>query len=181
MVLRRLRTPGFHFTRKHRVQAVCRPKVYTLLMPDMNLNSWPTGRLLSTAARLVEHSWNEKLAGAGLTHAGVIALDVLSSAEEPMSQAKIAQRVRVQNQTMGKTLSRLQAWGYIRRQPSPSDRRSQVVSITDLGARVINEAREVDRTVLIRAAGDGGKLRTELQTIVRLLASHAKEIKPENA
>lgn len=147
-------------------------------MPDMN--SWPTGRLLSTAARLVEHSWNEKLADSGLTHAGVIALDVLSRAEEPMSQAKIAQRVRVQNQTMGKTLSRLHAWGYIRRQPSPSDRRSQAVSITDLGARVINEAREVDRTVLIRAAGDGDKLRKELQTIVRLLAAHAKEIKPEN-
>ncbi|WAJ35253.1 MarR family transcriptional regulator [Arthrobacter sp. FX8] len=144
------------------------------------MNSWPTGRLLSTAARLVEHSWNEKLAAAGLTHAGVIALDVLSRAKEPMSQTKIAQRVRVQNQTMGKTLSRLQAWGYIRRQPSPSDRRSQVVSITDLGTRVINEAREVDRTVLTHAAADGDKLRKELQTIVRQLASHTNEIKPGN-
>ncbi len=147
-------------------------------MPDMD--SWPTGRLLSTAARLVEHSWNEKLTGVGLTHAGVIALDVLSTAEEPMSQAKIAQRVRVQNQTMGKTLSRLEASGYIRRQPSTSDRRSQVVSITDLGARVIKEAREVDRAVLTRAAVDGEKLRKELQSIVLLLASQAKEIKPGN-
>lgn len=150
-----------------------RPKFYNSRMPDMD--SWPTGRLLSTAARLVEHSWNEKLADAGLTHAGVIALDVLSAAEEPMSQAMIAQKVRVQNQTMGKTLSRLEAWGYIRRQPSPSDRRSQVVSITDVGARVINEAREVDRTVLTRVPVDGDKLRKELQTIVLLLASGAKE------
>lgn len=142
-------------------------------MPDMN--SWPTGRLLSTAARLVEHSWNEKLAHAGLTHAGVIALDVLSRAEEPMSQAKIAQRVRVQNQTMGKTLTRLEAWAYIRRQPSPSDRRRQVVSITDLGARVISEAREVDRTVLTHSAADGGNLRKELQAIVHLLASNARQ------
>lgn len=144
-------------------------------MPDMD--SWPTGRLLSTAARLVEHSWNEKLAGASLTHAGVIALDVLSAAEEPMSQAMIAQKVRVQNQTMGKTLARLEAWGYIRRQPSPSDRRSQVVSITDVGARVINEAREVDRTVLTRVSVDGDKLRKELQTIVLLLA-RSQGIKP---
>lgn len=134
------------------------------------MDSWPTGRLLSTAARLVEHSWNEKLAGVGLTHAGVIALDVLSAAEEPMSQTMIAQRIRVQSQTMGKTLSRLEARGYIRRQPSPSDRRSQVVSITDVGIRVINEAREVDRTLLESAAVDGDKLRKELQTIVRLLA-----------
>jgi MarR family transcriptional regulator, organic hydroperoxide resistance regulator len=145
-------------------------------MPNMDL--WPTGRLLSTAARLVEHSWNEKLAGAGLTHAGVIALDVLSAAEEPMSQSMIAQKVRVQNQTMGKTLSRLEARGYIRRQPSPSDRRSQVVSITDTGVQVINAAREVDRTVLTDVAVDGDKLRKELQTIVRLLASQAKESSP---
>ncbi|MEW1808852.1 MarR family transcriptional regulator [Pseudarthrobacter sp. NPDC080039] len=147
-------------------------------MPDMN--SWPTGRLLSTAGRLVEHSWNEKLADAGLTHAGVIALDVLSRAEEPMSQTKIAQRVRVQNQTMGKTLSRLEAWAYICREPSPSDRRSQVVSITDLGARVINEVSDVDRTLLTHTATDGGRLRKELQTIVRVLASRSNEIKPEN-
>lgn len=139
------------------------------------MDSWPTGRLLSTAARLVEHSWNEKLVGDGLTHAGVIALDVLSAAEEPMSQSMIAQKVRVQTQTMGKTLSRLEARGYIRRELSPSDRRSQVVSITDIGARVINEAREVDRTVLERVAVDGDKLRKELQTIVLLLASAAKE------
>ena len=92
-----------------------------------------------------------------------------------MSQAKIAQRVRVQNQTMGKTLTRLEAWAYIRRQPSPSDRRSQVVSITDLGARVISEAREVDRTVLTHSAADGGNLRKELQAIVQLLASNAKQ------
>lgn len=149
------------------------PKSYDSLMPDME--SWPTGRLLSTAARLVEHSWNEKLTGAGLTHAGVIALDVLSAAKEPMSQAMIAQKVRVQSQTMGKTLSRLEAWGYISRQPSPSDRRSQVVSITDAGARVIDEVREVDRRVLQRVAVDGDKLRKELQTIVLLLASRAEE------
>jgi MarR family transcriptional regulator, organic hydroperoxide resistance regulator len=149
------------------------PKFYNSRMPDMDL--WPTGRLLSTAARLVEHSWNEKLAGSGLTHAGVIALDVLSAAEEPMSQSMIAQRIRVQNQTMGKTLSRLEARGYIRREPSPSDRRSQVVSITDAGARVLNEAREVDRTLLERVAVDGDKLRKELQTIVRLLAPGARE------
>lgn len=142
------------------------------------MNSWPTGRLLSTAARLVEHSWDERLAKAGLTHAGVIALDVLSKAEEPMNQAKIAQRVRVQNQTMGKTLSRLEAWGYIRRQTSPSDRRSQVVSITGLGAQVINDAREADRTVLTRVAVDADRLRKELQTIVHLLAPHAKDVEP---
>lgn len=143
---------------------------------SLSMDSWPTGRLLSTAARLVEHSWNQKLAGVGLTHAGVIVLDVLSATEQPMSQAMIAQRVRVRNPTMGKTLSRLEARGHIRRQPSPSDGRSHVVSITDLGARAIIEAHEVDRTILTHAPVDGDRLRKELQTIVVLLASSAREI-----
>ena len=46
-------------------------------MPDMRL--WPTGRLLSTAARLLEHAWNEKLNDIGLNYAGLITLDVLAA------------------------------------------------------------------------------------------------------
>ena len=108
------------------------------------MDRWPTGRLLSTAARLVEHSWNEKLGAIGLTHAGVIAMEVLS-ANGPMTQAQLAQLVRVQAQTMGKTLSRLEAHGHISRQRSTSDRRSQVVSLTDQGRQAVT------------AAGDGCK------------------------
>ena len=89
---------------------------------------------MSTAARLVEHAWNEKLGDIGLTHAGVIALDVLA-ANGPMTQASLAQIVRVQAQTIGKTLMRLEAYGYVVRQRSQSDRRSQVVSITAAGLR----------------------------------------------
>ncbi|GAA4054586.1 hypothetical protein GCM10023063_48850 [Arthrobacter methylotrophus] len=73
------------------------------LMPDME--RWPTGRLLSTAARLVEHAWNEKLRGMGLTHAGVIVMKVLA-VKGPTTQSMLAQIVRVQAQTMGKTLTR---------------------------------------------------------------------------
>ena len=56
-------------------------------------NQWPTNRLLSTAARLVEHAWNENLASLGITHAGVMALDVLRS-EGSMTQAQLAHQVR---------------------------------------------------------------------------------------
>lgn len=65
---------------------------------------WTTPRLLSTAARLVEHAWNEQLAAVGLTHAGVAVLEVLET-EGPMAQARLAAEVRVQTQTMGKTLA----------------------------------------------------------------------------
>ena len=141
-------------------------------MPDIRL--WPTGRLLSTAARLVEHAWNEKLGDIGLTHAGVIALDVLA-ANGPMTQSSLAQIVRVQAQTIGKTLMRLEAHGYVSRQRSQSDRRSQVVSITGAGTSAREQARDLERTVLATADVDTDMLRAELQTIVRALASREDE------
>jgi DNA-binding MarR family transcriptional regulator len=134
------------------------------------MDQWPTGRLLSTAARLVEHSWNEKLGAIGLTHAGVIAIEVLN-AQGPMTQAQLAQYVRVQAQTMGKTLSRLEAHGHIARVRSTSDRRSHVVSLTERGKEAAAAAVEMERTVLAAATIDPDVLRQELKAVVRELAS----------
>ncbi|BCW19551.1 MarR family transcriptional regulator [Pseudarthrobacter enclensis] len=134
------------------------------------MDHWPTGRLLSTAARLVEHSWNEKLAAIGLTHAGVIAIEVLA-AQGPMTQAQLAQYVRVQAQTMGKTLSRLEAHGHIARVRSTSDRRSHVVSLTERGQQAVAEAVEMERSVLASSSIDPEALRQELKSVVRELAS----------
>ena len=134
------------------------------------MDRWPTGRLLSTAARLVEHSWNEKLGAIGLTHAGVIAIEVLA-AQGPMTQAQLAQFVRVQAQTMGKTLSRLEAHGHISRSRSTSDRRSHVVSLTDQGPEAVAAAVEMERSVLAAASIDPDVLRQELQAVVRELAT----------
>ncbi|MEX5249932.1 MarR family winged helix-turn-helix transcriptional regulator, partial [Kocuria sp. CPCC 205260] len=102
-------------------------------------NQWPTNRLLSTAARLVEHAWNENLASLGITHAGVMALDVLRS-EGSMTQAQLAHQVRVQAQTMGKTLHRLEVHGHITRSRNALDRRSHMVSISPAGERVLVDA-----------------------------------------
>ncbi|OAE02207.1 MarR family transcriptional regulator [Arthrobacter sp. OY3WO11] len=134
------------------------------------MDHWPTGRLLSTAARLVEHSWNEKLGAIGLTHAGVIAIEVLD-VQGPMTQAQLAQYVRVQAQTMGKTLSRLEAHGHIVRVRSTSDRRSHVVSLTEQGKEAVAAAVEMERSVLASASIDPDLLRQELQAVVRELAS----------
>ncbi|WP_445156174.1 MarR family winged helix-turn-helix transcriptional regulator [Arthrobacter sp. Hor0625] len=134
------------------------------------MERWPTGRLLSTAARLVEHSWNEKLGAIGLTHAGVIAMEVLS-AQGPMTQAQLAQLVRVQAQTMGKTLSRLEAHGHISRERSPSDRRSHVVTLTERGREAVVTAADMERSVLAAASIDPDALRHELKSVVRELAN----------
>jgi MarR family transcriptional regulator, organic hydroperoxide resistance regulator len=136
-------------------------------MPD--IERWPTGRLLSTAARLVEHAWDENLRSIGLTHAGVIALEVLS-ATGPITQTALAQIVRVQAQTMGQTLSRLETHGHISRRRSSEDRRVHVVSLTDAGREALERAVESEQQVLAQVSIDTSMFRQELKVVVRELA-----------
>lgn len=137
-------------------------------MPD--LNDWTTPRLLSTAARLVEHAWNEKLAVLGLTHAGVIALEVLD-AEGAMVQARLSTKVQVQAQTMGQTLSRLEAHGHITRERSHLDGRSQRVAVSQLGKTALVQAQELDRNLTPGVETDIEELRDQLTTLVRGLGT----------
>ncbi|MHA7293707.1 MarR family winged helix-turn-helix transcriptional regulator [Arthrobacter sp. HLT1-21] len=137
-------------------------------MPD--LEQWPTGRLLTTAARLVEHAWNEQLVSLGVTHAGVIALGVLAS-QGPMTQANLAQIVRVQAQTMGKTLSRLETRGHVSRTRNDLDRRSHVVSITDAGSSVLLMAKDIERTLITGEGLVSDELRVHLQGVIRELGA----------
>lgn len=136
-------------------------------MPD--IERWPTGRLLSTAARLVEHAWDESLRSIGLTHAGVIAMQVLA-ATGPATQTVLAQIVRVQAQTMGQTLTRLEAHGHITRRRHPDDRRVQLVSLTDDGSQALKRAAEAERQVLAQLSIDNSMFRHELKVLVRELA-----------
>ncbi|NMR29179.1 MarR family winged helix-turn-helix transcriptional regulator [Crystallibacter degradans] len=135
-----------------------------------DLNNWPTPRLLSTAARLVEHAWNEKLAALGLTHAGVTALQVLK-AEGPMVQSRLAAKIRVQASTMGNTLSRLEAHGHVTRVTNPADRRSQQVDVTGLGKTALEQARELERELTDGADAGVEELRERLAVIIRMLGA----------
>jgi MarR family transcriptional regulator, organic hydroperoxide resistance regulator len=132
-------------------------------MPD--LDSWPTPRLLSTAARMVEHAWNERLASLGLTHAGAIALEVLETGG-PVVQAQLAVKARVKPQTMSRTLARLEAHGYITRL-NEANRRGQPVAISEPGRRALAQVYELERD-LITGSGIGlEELRERLAAIVR--------------
>ena len=96
------------------------------------MGEWPTGRLLSTASRLVEHAWLDALAEHGLSHAGLIALHLVG--EEPTNQTDLATRARVENQTMSRTLDRLEREGFI-------------VTRTPAGAAAWESARNLERNV----------------------------------
>src|ERR1700709_257014 len=106
------------------------------------MSEWPTGRLLSRAARLVAHAWAEALEKQGLTHAGLIALHLLDAG--PLSQTELAKRARVENQTMSRTIERLEREGFVARRADSMDRRRQVVTRTDAGERVWQRTRTLE-------------------------------------
>lgn len=126
--------------------------------------AWPTGRLLSTAARLVEHAWAEALEAQGLTHAGLIALHLLDGG--PLSQTELARLARVQTQTMSRTIERLEREGFVRREPDAADRRRLVVTRTDLGAAAWGRTRSLEGDVF-PALSDPDQLRATLLEIIR--------------
>lgn len=133
-------------------------------MPDME--RWPTSRLLSTAARLVELAWNEKLRPLGLTYPAVLTLDAVAAAG-PIAPGKLAQNIRVQAQTIGPLLARLESRGFIVREANRFDRRGQLVSITALGKELLEQSHGLENAALANVDLDSESLRKELIAIVR--------------
>ncbi|MGJ6121437.1 MarR family transcriptional regulator [Mycolicibacterium sp. Y3] len=132
------------------------------------LESWPTGRLLSMAARLIEQSWEHVLRDYHLTSAGLVVLHVVASG--PATQREIAQACRVTDQTASRTIERLERLGYVSRHVDPGDERRKSVTSTSSGHQVYKSLVERERNdpVLIAAIGDDTReLRRILIELVR--------------
>jgi DNA-binding MarR family transcriptional regulator len=61
--------------------------------------------------------------------------------EGPLSTADLAAAERVRQQSMGQTLSELEAQALVSRSPDPSDKRRTLLDLTDEGRRVLAEER----------------------------------------
>ncbi|PYG00976.1 DNA-binding transcriptional regulator, MarR family [Georgenia satyanarayanai] len=125
--------------------------------------TWPTGRLLSAAARRVERAWDAYLGQWGLSHASVPVLVVL--ARGSLSQREIAAQMHVTEQTIGRVLRGLQASGHITRAPHPEDRRRHVVTLTPSGRDALSA---LDRTQSVEAL-IGSSLTASETTQLRVL------------
>ncbi len=137
--------------------------------PEPDLSTWPTGRLLAVAARLVEHRWAAVLDGMGLTHAGLIALHTLR--DGPLPQRTLAQRCQVTDQTISRTLDRLTKAGFVTRTPDPADARRHVTQLTAHGRAVHERAVRAEPAVLGDLGEDDAFRAGLLQVIARLSAA----------
>jgi DNA-binding MarR family transcriptional regulator len=135
------------------------------------LDRWATGRLLSAAARLVEHEWNAHLAQWDLNHASLAALHVLLSG--PLTQRELAAAVQVEDQTMSRTVERLERSGYLERRRDPADRRRITVTLTAAGRATCLRAGDVEVAEGFFTGGvdDVQALRTALCQLIRHLSS----------
>jgi DNA-binding MarR family transcriptional regulator len=127
---------------------------------------WSLGRLLSTAARLVEHDWNSWLASHELTHAGLLALHALRRG--PLTQRQLAAANRVEEQTMSRVVERLERTGYVTRERDSTDRRRLVISPTPAGTAVFErvQAESVADQLVERWVRDSVAFRSELARII---------------
>jgi DNA-binding MarR family transcriptional regulator len=134
--------------------------------------TWPTGRLLSTAARMVEQAWNARLRDHGVTHAGVVVLATLLAG--PADQRQLARAQHVTEQTIGRTLAHLESTGHVERRADPTDRRRRVVQLSTSGRELLTElsasGEQLTERILQDAGQDAAAVRAGLVALVTALA-----------
>jgi DNA-binding MarR family transcriptional regulator len=80
--------------------------------------------------------------------------------------SKVGQRLQVHPTSVTNTIDRLEAQGFVRRVPHPTDRRTTLAEITDAGREVVMEASGALNTKVFAATG---LTPTDLSELFRLL------------
>jgi DNA-binding MarR family transcriptional regulator len=102
-----------------------------------------------------------------LTFARYEALMLLSfSRQGALPLSKVGQRLQVHPTSVTNTIDRLEAQGFVRRVPHPTDRRTTLAEITDSGRAVAEQATKAVNGEVFTATGLSG---TDLAELFRLL------------
>ena len=125
--------------------------------PGLDTSSMELVGLIKRVNGLHGHAVEPLYEGAVLTAPEVDMLVPLRHAPEPLIARRIAERLGMSRAGVSKTLAKLERRGFIARTPSPADRRAALVTITEAGAKAVDElfprqlAAEVD---LLSALGE---------------------------
>ncbi|WP_235681372.1 MarR family winged helix-turn-helix transcriptional regulator [Tomitella gaofuii] len=133
------------------------------------LSEWSIGRLLMTASRLMQHAWEQLLREHGVSHAGFIILESLR--DGPLPQRGVARYCRVTDQTISRSIERLERHGLVTRATDPHDERRQLVTITERGRELhtrITERVESD-PLIAGAIKDPEQFRASLLELIASL------------
>lgn len=105
-------------------------------VPDRNVNLGPLPKLLGYLVRRAQitvfQDFAERLADAEITP-GQLGLLILIDNNAGISQTRLARAAGVERSTMGEVIEKLLARALIDRSPSPTDRRSYALTLSETG------------------------------------------------
>ncbi|MBF8192619.1 MarR family transcriptional regulator [Nonomuraea sp. K274] len=94
-------------------------------------------RALNKMSKLYRAAKARKLAALGLHPGQDVLLWVLAQEREGMTVSQLAARLGVEQPTATRSLARLEAGGWFRRQPVATDRRQVRIVVTDTGHKLV--------------------------------------------
>ena len=107
--------------------------------PGLDTSPMELVGLLKRASGLLGRAVEPLYEGAVLTAPELDMLVPLRHASDPIIARRIAERLGMSRAGVSKTLAKLESRGFITRTPSPADRRAALVTITEAGAKAIDD------------------------------------------
>ncbi|MFJ9704924.1 MarR family winged helix-turn-helix transcriptional regulator [Streptomyces sp. NPDC101234] len=107
--------------------------------PDLDTSPMELVGLLKHANGVLSRAVEPLYAGAALTAPEVDMLIPLRHATEPFIARSLAERLGLSRAGVSKTLGKLEKRGFITRTPNPADRRAALVTVTEAGAKAVDD------------------------------------------
>lgn len=132
------------------------------------------GYMTNWAGRLFARAIEARLEGG---NAGPMPVFLALQDGRAMTQTALAQQASVEQPTMAKTLARMERDGLVQRTPDPSDKRSALVQLTELGSRRAEQAfaAAVDVNAIAAGALSEAELAAYLDMLHRIIAALQKD------
>lgn len=100
------------------------------------------GFLLSETSRTLRRRFEQKAQDYNLTSAQWRAI-VEISRQEGMTQVALAQRLEIEPMTVCRLVDRMEAAGFVSREPDPADKRAKLVRLTEQSRGILDKMRKI--------------------------------------
>ncbi len=127
--------------------------------------------MIAHLGRLLTRASDEELRAVGLSTSQLPVLVALKDGEQ-RTQIDLARLAGVEQPSMAQLLARMERDGLVRREPSPGDRRSSLISLTDAAMQRLEPGRDALRAVDAKARD--GFSDAELASLSALIARMAR-------
>ncbi|MFF2092961.1 MarR family winged helix-turn-helix transcriptional regulator [Paenibacillus sp. NPDC058174] len=94
--------------------------------------------------------------------------------QQPTTQKKLSEKLLIDKTTTAKAIAKLEAEGYVKREPDPADNRYQMLFLTESGIEVVPKVQEVLNRV--KGKSKGSMSEEEYELLLGLLKNVLRNI-----